>query len=195
MQNNLETVGNAQVSTSVKKYGTGSLAFDGSGDYLKAPNSPVYQLGSGNFTLEAWVYVTQTSGSVQTLMAKGTGLGNQASYVIQLNTNGTWVYNISDNGATWSYSNVSIGTNTLNTWQHIALVRNGSTFTPYLNGVAGTTTTTSLTLFAGTAPFTVGADDAGNNTLYGYVDDLRITNGLARYTAAFTPPASALPSF
>jgi hypothetical protein len=156
------------------------------------PNKPVYQLGSGDFTLEAWVYVTSTSGSVQTLMAKGTGLGNQASYVIQLNTGGTWVYNISNNGATWSYSNVSIGTNTLNTWQHIALVRSGNTFTPYLNGVAGTPTGTSLTLFNGTAPFTVGADDAGSNKLYGYVDDLRVTNGYARYTGNFTPPTSSL---
>jgi hypothetical protein len=195
MQNNLQTVGNAQVSTAQSKFGGSSLLFDGTGDFLKAPNSPVYQLGSGNFTLEAWVYVTQTSGSVQTLIAKGTGLGNQASYVIQLNTSGTWVYNISNNGATWSFSDVSIGTNTLNTWQHIALVRNGNTFTPYLNGVAGTITTTSLTLFAGTAPFTVGADDAGNNLLYGYVQDLRVTNGIARYVQPFTPPTQAFQTY
>ena len=190
-QINLVTVGNAQVSTSVKKYGTGSLYFDGSSYLNSSLNRPLYQLGSGDFTLEAWVYVTSTSGSAQTLMAKGTGAGNQASYVIQLNSNGTWVYNLSSNGSTWAYADVSMGTNALNTWQHIALVRSGSTFTPYLNGVAGTPTTSSLTLFAGTASFTIGSDDAGTNKLYGYVDELRVTKGVARYTANFTPPTAA----
>ena len=55
MQNDLQTVGSAQVSTSTVKYGTGSLYFDGSTGYLTAPNKPVYQLGSGDFTIECWI--------------------------------------------------------------------------------------------------------------------------------------------
>ncbi len=157
----------------------GSGYFDGSGDYLTVPNNAALQLGSSDFTIGAWVYVTATSGSAQTLIAKGTGAGNQASYVIQLNSSGTWVYNISDNGATWSYSDVSIGTNTLNTWQYIALVRSGNTFTPYLNGVAGTATTASITLFAGTAVLSLGADDTGGNRLTGYISDARVVKGTA----------------
>jgi hypothetical protein len=157
----------------------GSGYFDGSGDYLTVPNNAALQLGSSDFTIGAWVYVTATSGSAQTLIAKGTGSGNQASYVIQLNSSGTWVYNISNNGATWSYADVPIGTNTLNTWQYIALVRSGSTFTPYLNGVAGTVTTSSLTLFAGTAVLSLGSDDTGGNRLTGYISDARVVKGTA----------------
>jgi len=56
MMNDLETVGNAQISTSVVKYGTASMYFDGTGDYLTAPSNPAYNLGSGNFTIEFWVY-------------------------------------------------------------------------------------------------------------------------------------------
>jgi hypothetical protein len=60
MLNDLETVGNAQVSTSVVKYGTGSMYFDGAGDYLSRPASSLYALGTGDFTIEAWVYANTT---------------------------------------------------------------------------------------------------------------------------------------
>jgi hypothetical protein len=157
----------------------GSGYFDGSGDYLTVPNNAALQLGSSDFTIGAWVYVTATSGSAQTLIAKGTGAGNQASYVIQLNSSGTWVYNLSSNGSAWYVSDVPIGTNTLNTWQYIALVRSGNTFTPYLNGVAGTATTASITLFAGTAVLSLGADDTGGLRLTGYISDARVVKGTA----------------
>jgi len=194
MMNNLETVGNAAVSTSVKKYGAASMVFDGSGDYLSTPDNPALDMGSASFTIEGWVYVTATSASLQTLVAKGTGANNQASYHIALNGS-TWVYYLSGTGSTWSIANgVTIGTYTINTWQHIALVRNGSTFTPYLNGVAGTTTTSSTALFDSNKPFTVGGDDAGTSLLTGYIDDLRVTKGVARYTATFTVPDQAFPN-
>jgi hypothetical protein len=157
----------------------GSGYFDGSGDYLTVPNNAALQLGSSDFTIGAWVYVTATSGLAQTLIAKGTGAGNQASYVIQLNSSGTWVYNLSSNGSAWYVSDVPIGTNTLNTWQYIALVRSGNTFTPYLNGVAGTATTASITLFAGTAVLSLGSDDTGSLRLTGYISDARVVKGTA----------------
>jgi hypothetical protein len=194
MMNDLETVGNAAVSTSVKKYGAASMVFDGTGDYLKTVDNPSLDMGGASFTIEGWVYVTASSGSLQTLVAKGTGADNQASYHIALNGS-TWVYYLSGNGSTWSIaSGVTIGTYTINTWQHIALVRNGSTFTPYLNGVAGTTTTSSTALFDSNKPFTVGADDAATQLLTGYIDELRVTKGVARYTATFTVPEQAFPN-
>lgn len=189
MMNDLETVGNAQISTSVKKYGTGSLYFDGSGDYLSVVDNPAFDMGSGNFTIEGWVYLT-SSGASQTFIAKGTGANNQASYHIVFNgTN--WIYYLSGNGSTWSIaSGVTMGAGSVNNWQHLALVRNGSTFTPYVNGTAGTTTTSSTALFDSNKPFTVGADDPGNQTITGYIDDLRVTKGYARYTANFTAPTA-----
>jgi hypothetical protein len=152
---------------------------------------PTLDLGSANFTIEAWVYITG-SGSFQTLIAKGVGYNNQASYRINVD-GGVWRYYLSGDGATWSIANnVSMGNSAgLNTWQHIALVRNGNTFTPYVNGVAGTTTTSSSALFNSNKPFTVGADDGASLLLQGYVQDVRVTYGYARYTANFTPPTAA----
>ena len=77
----------------------------------------------------------------------------------------------------------------LNTWTHLALVKNGSTATIYVNGVsAGTDTVGSLT--NSTAPLTLGATSSGGQPFNGYIQDARFTNGLARYTANFTPPTA-----
>ena len=185
----ITVVGNTKTLTAQSKFYGSSGFFDGNGDYLSIPDDVDFDLGSSNFTIEGFVYVTATSGSQQTFIAKGTGANFQASYHIALTAGGTWVYYLSGNGSTWSIASaITIGTNALNTWQHIALVRNGSTFTPYLNGVAGTPTTSSTALFDSNKIFSVGADDPGNQLLFGYIQDLRIYKGVAKYTANFTPP-------
>jgi len=166
--------------------------FDGTGDYLTVPDNAVFDMGSSDFTIEGWVYVTATSGSLQTLVAKGTGANNQASYHIALNGS-TWVYYLSGTGSTWSIaSGVTIGTYTINTWQHIALVRSGSTFTPYLNGVAGTTTSSATALFDSNKVFSIGADDAASSLLTGYISNCRVVKGTAVYTSNFTPSTTPL---
>jgi hypothetical protein len=174
------------------------MYFDGTGDTLILPNSPIYDFGTGDFTIEGWVYVIALSGSAQeTFIGRGVNAG--ASFHIALTTGGAWVYYLSSNNSTWNIASaVNIGTNSLNTWQHIALVRNGTTFTPYFNGVAGTTTTSSSAIYwnSGTSnvnQITVGGTEASTQVLNGYIDDLRITKGYARYTANFTPPAAAFP--
>jgi hypothetical protein len=197
-KNDLETVGNAQVSTTQAKWGTTSMYFDGTGDTLILPNNPIYDFGTSDFTIEGWVYVIALSGSAQeTFIGRGVNAG--ASFHIALTTGGAWVYYLSSNNSTWNIASaVNIGTNSLNTWQHIALVRNGTTFTPYFNGVAGTTTTSSSAIYwnSGTSnvnQITVGGTEASTQVLNGYIDDLRITKGYARYTANFTPPTAAFP--
>jgi hypothetical protein len=197
MGNVVETVGNAQVATNPVKYGSGSMAFDGTGDYLIMPNSPIYDFGAGDFTIEGWVYVTSTSASRQTFIGRGVNGG--ASFHIALETTGNWIYYLSSNNSTWNIASaVNIGVNRIGVWQHIALVRAGTVFTPYLNGIAGTTTTSSSAIYWSSASaavncVTVGATEAGTQTLFGFIDDLRITKGVCRYFTTFTPPQQALP--
>jgi hypothetical protein len=79
-------------------------------------------------------------------------------------------------------------------WYHVAYVRNGSSFRLFVDGTEKTAgATISGTLFNGTAPFNVGRTADGSNFLNGYIDDLRITKGVARYTANFTAPTKAFP--
>jgi len=104
-------------------------------------------------------------------------------------------YYLSSNGSTWNIaSGVSFGNISVNTWIHVALVRNGSTFTPYLNGVAGTTSTSASAIYTNTSPTIIGAavNPTVNSPFTGYISNLRIVNGTAVYTATFTPPTSPL---
>jgi hypothetical protein len=165
--------------------------FDGTGDYLTVPDNAAFDMGSSDFTIEGWVFLSST-GASQTFIAKGTGAGNQASYHIVFNgTN--WLYYLSGNGSTWSIaSGVTMGAGTANTWQHLALVRSGSTFTPYVNGTAGTTTTSATALFDSNNVFSIGADDATNQRLTGFISNCRAVKGTAVYTSNFTPSTTPL---
>jgi hypothetical protein len=193
--------GNAQISTAIADpFGNstrGVIAFDGTGDYCQLANNSAFQFGAGNFTIEYWFYPTSLSSVKQHLNPDITVSSNatQASYAII--TNGTAVlYYFSSSGTAWNIANgVSAGTATLNAWQHLALVRNGNTITPYLNGTAGTTTTTSASLFNFSSALIIGwqANGGAGQEFNGYIDDLRITKGVARYTANFTPPTAQFP--
>jgi hypothetical protein len=193
MMNDLETVGNAQISTSIKKYGTGSLAFDGTGDYLTAPSNPAYNLGSGNFTIEFWVYPNTISipnpDSESWLVARTDYTANTGWSVFQANQQIR--FRVGNTGGTIATGNVITAT----TWQHIAVVRSGSTVSIYVDGTSrasGTNssfTDASTVLVVGGITSTTGWN--GDKPLNGYIDDLRITKGYARYTANFTPPTAA----
>jgi hypothetical protein len=191
MMNNLETVGNAQISTSVKKFGTGSLAFDGSGDYLVIPYGiSSLDFGSGNYTIEFWLYAQATTAS-STVIAKGNPGSIGADYIsIEFQGNQlqhyVGAYSVAApicaaSGITWT-----------NIWHHVAVVRNGNTWTMYVDGVAQSTTTTgsyTITATSSPNPSYIGTSSySTGRTFTGYIDDLRITRGYARYTSNFTPP-------
>ena len=200
--NVLETVGNAQVSTVQKKYGTGALYFDGSGDWLIAPNNVAYSFGTSDFTIEAWVWLDSTvaPGRVDNLKTcsifttgSSTAGTDALSFAIYGTTTtagiGLEVYQEAPRIALQVAAPVST-----NTWVHIAWTKVGSTFYGFVNGTRYTLGTSTLAIGTSTIP-TVGRSAFSNfpNVFKGYIDDLRITKGVARYTANFTPPTAALP--
>lgn len=193
--NDLETIGNAQISTAIKKFGTGSIAFDGTGDGLTIRGMPTnLQLGLGDFTIEGWVYFNTVSGNAT---ISNTDLGSSTNLSYGIFRSGTTLqYFLSSNGTSWDIaSGVTIGTVAASTWYHFALVRKGSTFTPYLDGIASTTTSSSASLFNTTA-LGIGniASGSGSSVLDGYIDEVRVTKGIARYTANFTPLNAPFPN-
>ena len=185
-KNNLTTIGNAQVSTSVTKFGTGSMSFDGTGDWLTAIDNPNLQFGTGKFTIEAWVYLNAV-GSARGFVSKGTAT---TGWSLGTNSSNQVVFS---NTAT---SFTSTGTLAVSTWYFVTVVREGTGTNQtkiYINGTNDGTSTVS-TNFNQTNIMYVGADRVGGSALNGYIDDLRITRGVARYTANFTPPTAAFPT-
>jgi hypothetical protein len=193
MGNVLETVGNAQVSTNPVKYGSGSMYFPPTnGNYcVSPPNQPNLLFGTGNFTIEAWVYPISFTNTASGAFGYGLS-GGYVDWNLEISTSGAVLYIDNDAGRFTSSSNLSA-----NTWTHLCVVRTNTGVTMYFNGVSvGSYSTinnisgssTSARLYVGT-----GAQVPGSRQFIGYIDDLRITKGVARYFTTFTPPQQALP--
>jgi hypothetical protein len=195
-KNVIETIGNVQIDTAVKKYGTGSLEFDGTGDWLLMPYTPDHNFGSGNFTVEAWVYPSATGSVLHICGVNITTSGTASNQSIVMFKSATEKLVSYAAVSSTEYRCTSSGNLTANQWTHIAFVRNGSTVTQYINGVAdGTATISTNSINNIVSPFGVGqVGQIITNGWNGYIDDFRITKGVARYTANFTPPAQAFPN-
>jgi hypothetical protein len=186
--------GNTQINTSTVKYGTGSMYFDNS-SYLTIPYSSLFNFPS-DFTIEMWVNPSTQSGNWNSVY------GNYSSWTSNTGALQIFAGHVSADSTRWSiafngtFPFITGPVYTVNAWSHIALVRFGSTFTFYVNGVASGTATSSQTVAGSTDYIRIGTatDDLAGGTFSGYIDDLRVTKGLARYTANFTPPTSALPT-
>jgi len=192
VQNNLITVGDAQVSTTITaKWPPTSMKFDGTGDWLTMPLTPATTITSGNFTVEFWLNPTTVSTSLQAVVGTREGDGS---------TDINWGIGLITNQLSfqaYNTSNALIGTIThqttlsAGTWYYCALTRNGSTFTVYINSVASTSTaTSSSTIQQNGTTLRVGRFGAASiySALNGYVQDLRITRGVARTITTPTAP-------
>ena len=155
----------------------GSIYFNGTTQYLTVPANAVFAFGTGAFTVEAWVYLT----TLQDILvfdtrtsAATTGIG------FQINSSGVLCY--------IQAASTTLGTSALTTgtWYHIAWVYNGTTVTGYVNGVAGTPSTVSLSLTQNNA--SIGRSGVSSASfMAGYLSNLRVVTGAAVYTQNFTP--------
>jgi hypothetical protein len=172
------------------------MYFDGSGDVLTTPASQNF-IFNGDFTVEGWVYIDSTMTStrpdnLKTFIFMGWNTGNTPQLYIYGNTTTPGIGLGYYNGTTaWEVA-VTVPKDQ---WVHIAYVRTGTALYGF---VAGTryTINASISASIGTTAFVGIAGSPNQSSAYysylkGYIDDFRITNGYARYTANFTPPATA----
>ena len=195
----LETVGDAKVSTSVVKYGDGSVFFPGTSTAslvhaLSVPASPVYDIGGCDFTLECWVYATSVQNFSRIVNFNATWSAAGAANLLFITDTQRIGFSAFDIANPIVQSN---STYQLNRWYHIAVVREGNVFSMFIDGIKQTSTfTTSSRLWATQTPFmTIGNSPTsvgGFSPMTGFISDLRITKGHARYTANFTPPTAKL---
>jgi len=197
----IETV-NTSISTSQNKYGSGTIAFNGTNAYAKlispfasgANYGPNVIQTRGDFTIEAWVNPTNTS-ATRTIFYINGGTGSYASVRLDHTAAGLLQFLVSFNNTSWSINTTTTTTLTSGVWSHLAVVRAGPSMTVYFNGVsitASTTITMANTLYVGLVSV-LGAALSTSYTQYfnGYMSDFRVTN-YARYLGQFTPPTSTL---
>lgn len=181
----ITTVGNAQVSTAQSKFGGSGYLGDGTGDYLSTPAHADFVFGTGDFTIDGWIYLNSwTQGP--SIFSNRDGGWSATEFVFKVETNGRlWV----DTGL----ANIVSGATVLATgvWTHVALIRSGSTLRLFLNGVQDGEAATSVNLTKQSLVKVGGGDPDTGRSLNGYMDELRISKGVARWTANFTPPAAA----
>jgi hypothetical protein len=181
-KNVLETAGGAALSSTQAKYGTTSMYFDGTGDWLIAANGKNYINGTEPFTIECWVYITGTPAYWSIC---GASSGTLVLTIQNLTT-----ININPYG---SGNTVSATTSlSINTWTHIAATRNSANrFDIWVNGVSAGNATSSQSFGSPTIYAIGAADSGGTQPFIGYLDDVRITKA-CRYFGNFTPPTSQL---
>lgn len=179
----LTTNGNAQVSTTSPKFGTGSLLLDGSGDDLSIPASTSLAFGTGSFTMEAFIKITAF----------------QNCYIFGQRAFGGFHMGVLADGR---FLGITPALNSIaepsvsmveGTWYHVAFTRDASSnIRIFVDGVLRNSNTSSEDGNA-TGTSYVGQTGINDRYFYGRFDELRITKGVCRYTADFTPPTAAFP--
>lgn len=195
--NNFTVTASGPVSiSSTSILGTGSGYFTGANSYLSIPNNSAFEFGTGDFTIEFFLNITSIpnvyviynksiSGpysvtSPFTILIWGDNSSSGRLFTQVYDSSGNLLVNDSFSGIN----------NYTNTWHHYALCRSGNTFRVFWNGANRYTSTSSVGIGSTTAAVFIGAarpESGGFENLPGYLDEFRITKGVARYTSNFTP--------
>jgi hypothetical protein len=176
--------GNAAVSTVQKKYGAKSCNFDGTDDYLSV-YLPI-AIGTDDYTVEFWFY--KDSGTNNGLLQ----LASSSAFPSSTEPLSIAVYNTNSLTVTINSTQITGQTDvTNNVWHHIAAVRQSGVTNIYYDGVKDTTIGDLTDSQNYTQNYVLLGGYYSTNFLWnGYLDEIRITKGVARYTANFTPPQS-----
>jgi hypothetical protein len=165
----------------------GSVYFDGTGDYLVASNN-TDTFGTGDFTLEGWIYRTATGATWQSIVSQRNGASTSVN---------EFVWGIHNSGYMYFYTGAHVastaaGVIKLNQWHHIAFTRSGSTLRQFVDGIQQVSGTSSNNLTYG--PMSIGNNNGGSELLTAFLSDIKTTKGTALYTSNFTPPTEPISS-
>ena len=178
--------GDAQISTAQSKFGGSSIYLDGTGDYLTITDSNAFEFGSGDYTIELWFYML----SLPETFALFGGISGKNFY-FGVGTYSGNRYLVSYDGTT-ELNQLSGDSITAGVWHHAAHCRSNGTARLFLNGEL--VRSGSFGNITGTTGYQLGTSSFYFDYWWnGYIDDLRITKGVARYTSNFTPPTAPFP--
>lgn len=187
--------GNAQIDTSQSMFGGSALQLDGTGDYLTTPSSSAWDISNNNYTVESFIRPANVT-SLRTIISRRESGGNALGWHLYIGADGSL------NFAGYTAANTLGITLTsaasvvaINTWAHVAAVRAaGAWYLFYGGALAASATETALVNDYGTT-LAIGRQLSNTGRDFnGWIDEVRITKGVARYTSAFTPPTAAFPN-
>lgn len=190
--------GTAQLDVDTKKFGSASLLLDGNSDYVTVPDSANWDFAAGDFTIDCWAYLDEAMGTARCLASFGGGVNNWNT------TNGIeWMFSIEANEKLYfGYNDAGSGVNCYSTeaidvdagLHHFSVIRNGNTLTLRVDGVTvGTSDMTGVTITSIATPtnLEIGHQIGVGEFWKGWIDEPRISKGVARWVADFTPPVAA----
>ena len=185
--------GNTITSTTQYKYGTASIYFDGTGDYLSySTGKDNFNFLNSNFTIECWIRPSNVTGDYKSIFSKRATTGSFDGVFFG-------IYNdqlqfLAHQSSTWEVVLTSASSFSANTWYHVAATRLNDTFKIFINGVEkGSQTISNFVVTSNTDNMVIGAgSSAGGMEFFGYIDDLRIVRGVSLYNYNFTSPSSEL---
>jgi len=186
--------GDIRVSTAQSKFGGGSGYFDGAGDYLYCPNDDEFFFGSGDFTVEGWIYPTALGAVNRCIVGYTNGYAeaNQYSFNMYLK-NASLEFDFVSGASVYT---ANVGSVVANEWSYVAVSRVGATIRAFLNGVVGANVA-SVGALSPNNPFgaVINIGQLQNVIPFvGYMNDMRITKGVGRYSSSFTPPTAPFPN-
>ena len=186
--------GNAQISTAQFKFGTGSAVLDGAGDWLEVPDSTDWAFGSGQFTVEGWFRFSAVSATMAFVGQYGSGVAADTSWALWRNGSNIIFRMMDPNTATTDITGT--WTPATGTWYHLCVDRDASNVIRlYVNGAVLASLTSTFSIRDVASVLRIGrlSNTYTGWDLNGYVDEVRITKGVARYGGAFTAPSAAFP--
>jgi hypothetical protein len=181
------------ISTAQFKFGTSSLSTTDTSSSIYFPDSNDWYFASSPFTIEMWIYPTGSLTGPEYLIGQ---YQVSLSWTFFIQT-GSLNWATSTDGSTFNNDINSAGAVVLNTWQHVCIDFDGAKYRVYINGTMVGSFTTVRALFNSTSKLTISSYSTALNfdSFEGYIDELRITKGVARYAsdAGFTVPTTAFP--
>jgi len=185
--------GNAQLDTAQSKFGTASGLFDGSGDSLSVPDSPDWDFGTGDFTIDFQVAFAATGGDQNFINQRSADATDRAWAAYKSAAN-TFIFNWvnSTTAGTWTDTFTTPFVVSANTFNHVAIVRSSNSLMFFKDGVQmGTSYNVTGHNFRNAAqPVWIGANPFGGASEFfnGWIDEIRISKGIARWSSNFTAP-------
>ena len=187
--------GNAQIDTAVAKFGAGGL-FDGTGDFINTDDHADFALGSGDFTIDGWFNCTAASGTTRAIIGQSGATittASQLAFVVRRESTDVIAFYLSDGTTVTIVTGTTTFTSVSNTgWHHFAAVRTGNVLKLFIDG----TQEGSSTAFTGSVnnvstDLYVAHRASSGNPWTGSLDEIRLSVGIARWTANFTAPTRA----